>query len=288
MQYSPDELATPKGTIRLLKKFNFKMRKSLGQHFLIDRNILEKITKTADLKKSDVVLEIGAGLGTLTVALAKEAGFVIAVEYDQALLPILEEACRGQKGIRLLMGDALAMDFSTFPDSVPQPSKLVANLPYQIAGPLLARLLEQSPMIQSYTIMVQREVAQRLLAKPHQKDFGPLSLRVEFYCQARLIAKVSPNVFFPPPKVYSALVRLDRRPQPLFTVRDEQGLFAFIRTAFRHRRKTLKNALSDSLGLEKKRAQQILSELNIDPLTRAEALELKDFVMIFEKLTPTL
>lgn len=288
MPHPPDDLATPTGTIRLLHKFDFKIRKAIGQHFLVDRNILKKIIKSAELRESDAVLEIGAGIGTLTCALAENVASVIAVEYDRALIPILEEVLQGRPGVKLLRMDAMKLDLNALPSDYPQPNKVVANLPYQIAGPLISRLLDNYPKIESYTIMVQREVAHRLLAKGGGRDYGPLSLKIQFFCEATLLARVSPNVFLPRPKVYSALVKLDRRAKPPFAVNDTAFLFRVIRGAFRHRRKTLQNALSDGLNIDKTAVGSLLTRLAIGPGLRPEDVELEGFVKIAQALAESL
>lgn len=242
----PERLATPSGVAAVLERCGLAPRKGLGQNFLVDRNVLRRIIDAARLTPEDTVIEIGPGLGVLTWALADAARTVIAVEVDAGLVRWLERLLRARDNVRLVHADALEVDFhALLAEHPPGPGgagKVIANLPYYITTPLLMRFLEEGPPLDSMVVMVQREVAQRLTARPGTKDYGALSVAVQLRADVETVGVVSPHVFFPKPAVESAVVRLKLRPLP-GDVLDEAVLFAVVRAAFGQRRKTLRNAL---------------------------------------------
>ncbi len=280
-------LATPSATLKILRQFDFKPSKRLGQHFLVDRNILGKIVEAADLSAADTVLEIGPGIGTLTVPLAQLAKSVVALDFDPRLLPVLDYTVGRLANVKVIIADALRFDLRDIePDK--RPNKLVSNLPYQIASPLLARFLDEFKQLKTYVVMVQKEVADRILARPGGKDYGSLSVKVQYYCQVERIASVSRHVFIPAPEVDSTVVRLVRLPKSSIEVRDEACFFKVVRAAFGGRRKTLRNALSTSpeLKLTSVTANKALEQAGIDPKRRGETLSLTEFGKLSETICP--
>ncbi|MGE5589106.1 MAG: 16S rRNA (adenine(1518)-N(6)/adenine(1519)-N(6))-dimethyltransferase RsmA [Bacillota bacterium] len=263
---------------RLLRRYGLSPRHRLGQNFLVDPRVLEAILAAADLAPEDVVLEVGPGLGVLTEALAARAGAVMALELDPGLLGILRERLAERKNVRLIHGDALKEDLAALLDEAadggPGCSKVVANLPYYITTPFLMRLLEETPGWERAVLMVQREVADRLLASPGGKDYGVLTLSVRYHARAELVTPVSRRAFWPSPEVESAVVRLFRRQQPPVPA-SPRTLFACIRAGFSQRRKTLANALGAGFGRE--RAAAALEAAAIDGRRRAETLSLEEF-----------
>lgn len=274
-------LGNPTGTIEILKKYNFNFQKRYGQNFLIDSHILEKIIDAAGITKEDCVLEIGPGIGTMTQYLAESAGEVAAVEIDRALIPILKDTLSDYRNVTVINEDILKVDINSLVRERNQdrPIKVVANLPYYITTPIIMGLFESHVPLKSITVMVQKEVAQRMQVGPGTKDYGALSLAVQYYAKPQIVADVSPNCFIPRPQVGSAVIRLDRYEKPRIAVDDEEVLFAVIRAAFNQRRKTLANSLGNAGELEitRQQAAQALAALGFDPAVRGEALTLQEF-----------
>ncbi|MBO5055005.1 MAG: 16S rRNA (adenine(1518)-N(6)/adenine(1519)-N(6))-dimethyltransferase RsmA [Lachnospiraceae bacterium] len=274
-------LGNPTGTIEILKKYNFNFQKRFGQNFLIDSHILEKIIASAEIAKDDCVLEIGPGIGTMTQYLAESAGEVIAVEIDKALIPILEDTLSSYNNVTVINEDILKVDIKKLVEEKNQgrPIKVVANLPYYITTPIIMGLFESHVPLKSITIMVQKEVADRMQVGPGTKDYGALSLAVQYYARPEVVAYVSPSCFIPQPNVGSAVIRLDRYEKPPVEAEDESFLFAIIRAAFNQRRKTLANSLGNAAGLNITRQQvmEVLEELGFNPSVRGEALTLEEF-----------
>lgn len=274
-------LGNPTGTIEILKKYNFNFQKRFGQNFLIDSHILEKIIASAEIAKDDCVLEIGPGIGTMTQYLAESAGEVIAVEIDKALIPILEDTLSSYNNVTVINEDILKVDIKKLVEEKNQgrPIKVVANLPYYITTPIIMGLFESHVPLKSITIMVQKEVADRMQVGPGTKDYGALSLAVQYYARPEVVAYVSPSCFIPQPNVGSAVIRLDRYEKPPVEAEDESFLFAIIRAAFNQRRKTLANSLGNAAGLNITRQQvmEVLEELGFSPSVRGEALTLEEF-----------
>lgn len=274
-------LGNPTNTIAVLQKYHFNFQKKYGQNFLIDTSVLERIIKAAQIGPEDCVLEIGPGIGTMTQYLAEHAGKVIAVEIDKALLPILEETLAGYENITVLHGDILKVDVGELAEkyNAGKPLKVVANLPYYITTPIIMGLFEKNVPVESITVMVQKEVAERMQAKPGTKDYGGLSLAVQYYAEPKIVANVPPNCFMPRPNVGSAVVRLERFGRPPVEVTDERFMFTLIRAAFNKRRKMLVNALAGTgdTALTKENVAEALVRLNIPETIRGEKLTLTEF-----------
>ena len=269
------------GTLKILDKYNFSFQKRFGQNFLIDANILDKITNGAGITHEDTVLEIGPGIGTLTQYLCEKAQRVVAVEIDKALIPILEDTLSGYDNITVINEDVLKLDLNGIVEEYAggKPIKVVANLPYYITTPIIMGLFESGANICSITVMIQKEVADRIRTGPGSKDYGALSLAVQFYSNPEMVAHVSPECFIPKPKVGSAVIRLDRYERPPVEVRDEKLMFKVIRAAFSQRRKTLINCLiSDSeLGLDREMVTGYLDKMGLRNDIRGEKLTLSQF-----------
>ncbi len=286
-----DALTAPSRVRDLLARHGLRPDKRLGQHFLIDANILAKILDAAELSAADAVLEIGPGLGTVTRELAARAGRVVAVEVDRRLEPVLRETLAGRVNVDLVFADALRADLSTLCPGGARSWKAVANLPYYITGPLLARLLEHGApdgrppgRFSHAVVMVQEEVARRFTARPGTKAYGAMSLLVQYHAEVEPVTRVSPTCFFPPPEVSSAVVRLRIRSAPPVEA-DPRVLFGVIRAAFAQRRKSLRNALTGGGGPA--RAEAILGAAGIDPARRGETLSLEEFSRIARLLEAT-
>lgn len=277
-------LGNPTGTIEVLKKYNFNFQKRFGQNFLIDSNILEKIVSAAEITKDDCVLEIGPGIGTMTQYLAESAREVIAVEIDKALMPILEDTLSSYDNVTVINEDILKVDIRKLAEEKNQgnPVKVVANLPYYITTPIIMGLFESHVPLKSITIMVQKEVADRMQVGPGTKDYGALSLAVQYYAKPEVVAYVSPECFIPKPNVGSAVIRLDRYDNPPVQVENEEFMFKVIRAAFNQRRKTLANGLGNAsdLNITRQQAQDALMELDFSPSIRGEALTLEEFAKL--------
>ena len=284
------DLGIPQNTIHVLQKHNFHIQKKYGQNFLIDPNVLKRIVEAAQVSIEDCVLEIGPGLGTMTRYLAERAERVVAVEIDKNLIPILEETLAGYNNVTLINADILKVDINRIVEEENQgrPVKVVANLPYYITTPIIMGLFESHVPIQSVTVMVQKEVADRMQVGPGTKDYGALSLAVQYYATPEIVANVPPNCFIPRPNVGSAVIRLTRHREPPVQVEDEAGLFALIRAAFNQRRKTLVNALSNAseLGVTKEHVSEAIERLGLSPTVRGEALTLEQFARLTALLVP--
>lgn len=277
-------LGNPTGTIEVLKKYNFNFQKRFGQNFLIDSNILEKIVSAAEVTKEDCVLEIGPGIGTMTQYLAESAREVIAVEIDKSLIPILEDTLSPYDNVTVINEDILKVDIRKLVEEKNQgrPIKVVANLPYYITTPIIMGLFESHVPLKSITIMIQKEVADRMQVGPGTKDYGALSLAVQYYANPEVVAYVSPECFIPKPNVGSAVIRLDRYEKPPVQVENEEFMFKIIRAAFNQRRKTLANGLGNAPDLPITRAQatEALEELGFGASVRGEALTLEEFAKL--------
>ena len=277
-------LGNPTGTIEVLKKYNFNFQKRFGQNFLIDSNILEKIVSAAEVTKDDCVLEIGPGIGTMTQYLAESAREVIAVEIDKTLIPILEDTLSPYHNVTVINEDILKVDIRKLVEEKNQghPIKVVANLPYYITTPIIMGLFESHVPLKSITIMVQKEVADRMQVGPGTKDYGALSLAVQYYAKPEVVAYVSPECFIPKPNVGSAVIRLDRYENPPVCVENEEFMFKVIRAAFNQRRKTLANGLGNAsdLPITRIQAAEALEELSFGASVRGEALTLEEFAKL--------
>lgn len=281
-------LGIPQNTIAVLQKYQFHFQKKYGQNFLIDTSVLERIIKAAQIGPEDCVLEIGPGIGTMTQYLAENAGKVVAVEIDKALISILEETLAPYGNVTVLQGDILKVDPRELAEKYNggKPLKVVANLPYYITTPIIMGLFEKNVPLKSITIMVQKEVADRMQAKPGTKDYGALSLAVQYYARPEVVANVPPNCFIPRPNVGSAVVKLERFAVPPVEVKDEKFMFTLIRAAFGQRRKMLVNALSGAgeLELSKERITEALGETGISEQIRGERLSLGEFARLADIL----
>lgn len=281
-------LGNPKRTIEVLQKYEFVFQKKFGQNFLIDTHVLDKIINAAEITKEDFVLEIGPGIGTMTQYLACAAREVYAVEIDKALIPILEDTLQDYDNVTVLNEDILKVDIRKLAEEHNQgkPIKVVANLPYYITTPIIMGLFEEHVPIESITVMVQKEVADRMQVGPGTKDYGALSLAVQYYAEPYIVANVPPNCFMPRPKVGSAVIRLTRHKEaPVKTV-DEKLMFRLIRASFNQRRKTLVNSLKNppELSFSKEEIQAAIAACGFSEGVRGEALTLADFAALTNEL----
>ena len=277
-------LGNPKNTIEVLQKYNFNFQKKFGQNFLINTGILEDIIAAAEITKDDFVLEIGPGIGTMTQYLCESAREVIAVEIDKNLIPILEDTLSAYDNVEVLNEDILKVDIKALAEArnAGKPIKVVANLPYYITTPIIMGLFESHVPIDSITIMVQKEVADRMQEGPGSKEYGALSLAVQYYAHPEIVVNVPPSCFMPQPKVGSAVIRLTRHPQPPVNVENEKLMFQIIRASFNQRRKTLANGLNNfpGLNLSKEVIQQCIEALGVPVTVRGEALSLEQFAQL--------
>lgn len=284
-----NKLSNPKNTIEVLQKYGFNFQKKFGQNFLIDSHVLEKIIAAAGVMKDDFVLEVGPGIGTMTQYLAESAREVVAVEIDRNLIPILEDTLSAYDNVSVINEDILKLDIGRLVEEKNggKPIKVVANLPYYITTPIIMGLFESHVPIENITVMVQKEVADRMQVGPGTKDYGALSLAVQYYAEPYIAANVPPNCFIPRPGVGSAVIRLTRHQTPPVTVKDERLLFGLIRAAFNQRRKTLQNALNNSqeLNLPKERIVAAIESLGVSPTVRGEALTLEQFARLANYLS---
>lgn len=277
-------LGNPQNTIEILKKYNFSFQKKFGQNFLIDTHVLDKIIAAAEITKDDFVLEIGPGIGTMTQYLAESAGKVTAVEIDKSLIPVLEDTLKEYQNVTIINEDVLKLDLNdlVLKENGGRPIKVVANLPYYITTPIIMGLFEKHVPLESITVMVQKEVADRMQVGPGTKDYGALSLAVQYYAKPYIVANVPPNCFMPRPKVGSAVIRLTVHQEPPVHVEDEKLMFGIIRASFNQRRKTLANGLKNSaeLNLSREVIAECIEELGKGPGIRGEALTLEEFAML--------
>lgn len=281
-------LGTPQNTIEILNKYKFVFQKKFGQNFLIDTHVLDKIIQAADITKEDFVVEIGPGIGTMTQYLAVAAGKVAAIEIDKALIPILQDTLSGYENVTIINEDVLKVDLRRLAEEMNggRPVKIVANLPYYITTPIIMGLFEKHVPVESITVMVQKEVAERMQVGPGTKDYGALSLAVQYYAEPYIVANVPPNCFMPRPNVGSAVIRLTAHRTPPVTVRDEALMFSIIRASFNQRRKTLQNGLSHvpELGISKEMTVKVLEEMHLSPSIRGEAMTLAQFAEFSDRV----
>ena len=269
-------------TAELVKKYNFKFSKSLGQNFLIDDSVLRDIVSGAEVDENDLVIEIGPGVGTLTAQLLNKAKKVVAIELDNDLIPILTQEIGDNPKFTLIHNDALKVNFNEVIGEE-KSVKLVANLPYYVTTPIIVKLLKEKYNFKSLTIMIQKEVAERMNAEPGNKDYGSLSLLVQYYCNTRIVRKVPPQCFIPRPKVDSIVIRLDRLEEPKVKVENEKLFFEIIRSSFNMRRKTLWNGVKN-IGLSKESLELAFKEANVDPKRRGETLTINEFAILQDKI----
>lgn len=277
-------LGNPKSTIEILQKYNFNFQKKFGQNFLINTGVLEDIIDAAEVTDEDMVLEIGPGIGTMTQYLCENARQVIAVEIDTNLIPILKDTLSAYDNVRIINDDILKVDINELAREYNngRPIKVVANLPYYITTPIIMGLFESHVPIESITVMVQKEVADRMQAGPGTKDYGALSLAVQYYSKPQIVVNVPPSCFMPQPKVGSTVISLRRHQQPVVQVEDEKLMFKVIRASFNQRRKTLANGLNNygGINLTKEQIQQSIEELGVPVNIRGEALSLEQFACL--------
>lgn len=283
-----EKLSNPQRTIEVIKKYEFCFQKKFGQNFLIDGHVLDKIIAGAGVTKDDMVLEIGPGIGTMTQYLAEAAGKVVAVEIDRNLLPILQETLADYDNVKVIHADVLSLDLEKLvqEENGGRPIKVVANLPYYITTPIIMALFEQHVPLANVTVMVQKEVAARMKSGPGSKDYGALSLAVQYYAEPYIVANVPCNCFMPRPNVDSAVIRLTRYEEPPVQVKDEKMLFKIIRASFNQRRKTLQNGLNNSseLNFTKDQIAAAIAETGFSPSVRGEALTLEQFAKLTDIL----
>ena len=281
-------LGDPKKTIEVLQKYQFNFAKKFGQNFLIDTHVLEKIIRAAQVTKDDFVLEIGPGIGTMTQYLAENSREVFAVEIDEKLIPILQDTLSEYDNVTVLNQDILKVDINkiAMERNGGKPIKVVANLPYYITTPIIMGLFESHVPIDSITVMVQKEVADRMQVGPGTKDYGALSLAVQYYAEPYIVANVPPNCFMPRPNVGSAVIKLTRHENPPVTVENETLMFRLIRASFNQRRKTLVNGLNNSseLNIPKEVIIQSIEALGLSPTVRGETLTLQQFAQLSDEI----
>lgn len=281
------DLGNYTNTSEILKKHQFRMQKKYGQNFLIDANILAKIVEAAQITKEDCVLEIGPGIGTMTQYLAEAADWVVAVEIDRELIPILEETLSPYDNVKVLCEDILKVDLAALAaENGGRPLKVVANLPYYITTPIIMALFESGMPLASITVMVQSEVAERMQTGPGSKDYGALSLAVQYYAKPEVVARVPASCFLPRPNVDSTVVRLTRYEKPPVETADEAFLFAVIRASFNQRRKTLANGLANAggLGVTRGQVETVLADMGLSTMVRGETFTLERFAELSDRL----
>lgn len=281
-------LGIPQNTIDILQKYDFHFQKKFGQNFLIDTHVLEKIIDSAGVTQDDFVLEIGPGIGTMTQYLCERARQVMAVEIDQNLIPILKETLSAYDNVTVVNEDVLKLDIAKVAEEYNggRPIKVVANLPYYITTPIIMGLFESHVPLESVTVMVQKEVADRMQSGPGTKEYGALSLAVQYYAEAEIVANVPPNCFMPRPKVGSAVIRLTCHKENPVKVQDEKFMFRVIRASFNQRRKTLQNGLGNDAGLPvtKEMTAKALEQMELSPTIRGERLSLQEFATLSDLL----
>jgi len=269
---------------RELAEYGLFPKKRLGQHFLVDSNILNKVIRTAQVERGDLVLEVGPGLGEMTLALAQHAKKVIAVEIDSKLVDILKQKVRNVSNVEVVQRDILKMDFSPFLRKEGHPIKVVANLPYQISTPLIFRFIEFKEAFSTFTLMLQKEVAERMVAPPGGKEYGPLSIFVQIFLDVSIRFFIKPSAFFPPPKVESAVVHMSFKEKPVVKLGDEEWFKKIVKGCFGYRRKTLMNALKHSRLPFPQSIESRMKKIGIDPQKRPETLTIQDLVHLAEAL----
>ncbi|MGL6218687.1 MAG: 16S rRNA (adenine(1518)-N(6)/adenine(1519)-N(6))-dimethyltransferase RsmA [Lacrimispora sphenoides] len=283
------KLGNPQKTIEIIKKYEFAFQKKFGQNFLIDTHVLDKIIAAAGVTKDDCVLEIGPGIGTMTQYLAENARHVVAVEIDSNLIPILNETLADYENVTVIHADILKVDINQITEQYNggHPIKVVANLPYYITTPIIMGLFENKVPIDNITVMVQKEVADRMQVGPGSKDYGALSLAVQYYAEPYIVANVPPNCFMPRPNVGSAVIRLTRHKEPPVKAEDSGLMFRLIRASFNQRRKTLQNGLNNSpeIPFTKEQITEAVESLGLGPSVRGEALTLEQFASLSNYFT---
>ncbi|WP_206460107.1 16S rRNA (adenine(1518)-N(6)/adenine(1519)-N(6))-dimethyltransferase RsmA [Anaerovorax sp. IOR16] len=282
-----DKLYSPNTIRKIKEKHGFRLSKSLGQNFLTDANIVNKIIEGSAIGQDDLVVEIGPGIGVLTAAAASYAGKVVAVEIDSHLIPILEETLAEYNNISILHADILKTDLIKVLEQYKEINgkprtgvKVIGNLPYYITTPIIMKLLEDAVPVDSITIMMQKEVADRIKSGPGTKAYGALSVAVQYYCTVASVASVPKEVFVPQPKVDSAVIRLDLRKEKAVKLTSESVFFAVVKNGFGQRRKTLLNSLTGVMGKTKEEISKALTEAGIDPIRRAETLSIEEFASL--------
>ena len=282
-------LGIPQNTIAVLQKYHFNFQKKFGQNFLIDTTVLDRIISSAEITKEDCVLEIGPGIGTMTQYLAERAGSVVAVEIDKALIPILEETLQDYDNVTVINDDILKVDINRLVEEKNggRPIKVVANLPYYITTPIIMGLFESRVPLKSITIMVQKEVADRMQVGPGTKDYGALSLAVQYYAKPQILLNVPASCFMPRPNVDSAVIQLTRYEKPPVEVADEHLMFRLIRASFNQRRKTMTNSVGNSpeLSVSKEQMAAALEKCGLSATVRGEALTLAQFAELANVLS---
>lgn len=267
-----------------MKEYGLFPKKRLGQHFLVDRNILDKVIRTAQIEKEDVVLEVGPGLGEMTLALAHQVKKVIAVEIDSKLVAILKNKMKDNPNVEVIKGDILKMDFNLFLKKEGHLIKVVANLPYQISTPLLFRFIETKEAFSTFTLMLQKEVAERMVAPPGGKEYGPLSVFIQMFSDVSIRFFIKPSAFFPPPKVESAVVHMVWKEKPILTKQNKEWFKKVVKACFGYRRKTLANALKHSELTLPESVELKMEKIGINPRRRPETLTIQEFVRLAEAL----
>ncbi len=284
-----NKLSNPKNTIEIIQKYHFVFQKKYGQNFLIDPHVLDKIIRAAKITKEDMVLEVGPGIGTMTQYLAEAARKVVAVEIDEKLIPILSETLKNYSNIMIINDDILKVDISGLAKQYNdgRPIKVVANLPYYITTPIIMGLFESNAPVDNIIVMVQKEVADRMQTGPGSKNYGALSLAVQYYAEPYIVANVPPNCFIPRPNVGSAVIRLSRYPEPPVRVQDPALMFRLIRASFKQRRKTLQNSLANAseLSFTKDQLVSAIEALGVPAAVRGEALTLQQFAQLANALS---
>lgn len=282
-------LGNPKNTIEIIQKYGFRFQKKYGQNFLIDEHVLNRIVKESGISRDDCVLEIGPGIGTMTQYLCENAGEVIAVEIDKTLIPILRDTLSEYDNVTIINEDILKLNVQKIVDEKNggKPIKVVANLPYYITTPIIMGLFESHIPIESITIMVQKEVADRMQTGPGTKEYGALSLAVQYYAKPEIVANVPPNCFMPRPNVGSAVIRLTRHKEPPVYVKNEEFMFSLIRAVFNQRRKTLVNAIgnAENLNVTKEQVVKVLENMGESLTVRGETFDLEKFAEFSNKLS---
>ncbi|MCY6484919.1 16S rRNA (adenine(1518)-N(6)/adenine(1519)-N(6))-dimethyltransferase RsmA [Clostridium aestuarii] len=270
-------------TKELVKKYNFKFNKNLGQNFLIDNNVLDNIIEGSEVSKDDFVIEIGPGVGTLTRELLNKAKKVCAVELDSELIPILQNELKEFDNFQLIHKDALKIDFNEIIGDEKH-IKVIANLPYYVTTPIIAKILNEGYNFDSLTIMIQKEVAERIDSEPDCKEYGALSVLVQYYCDTKIIMNVPPSAFIPQPKVNSIVIRLDKLDKPRVEVKDKQLFFKIVRQSFNMRRKTLRNAIKSLKVMDLETMEKAFNDAGIDPRRRGETLSLQEFANLTDSI----